>query len=182
MYELFDKLKPYFKEEFEDDFFSSPASLADVEKIENTIGIKLPESYKQFLLKFNDFAIDSLDLFTTNKLLSFVNEWGFKKWEGELEFDYEEGQMKEYYSDKPLHLLVFAHNSTCYCFDTGTMLNNEYKICTYDPESETEKTLKPKYDSFYDFILEKSDYLLDDIEMPDSWFSDDSFLDRLKAL
>jgi hypothetical protein len=62
------------------------------------------------------------------------------------------------------------------------MLNNEYKICTYDPESETEKTLKPKYDSFYDFILEKSDYLLDDIEMPDSWFSDDSFLDRLKAL
>jgi hypothetical protein len=63
MYELFDKLKPYFKEEFEDDFFSSPASLADVEKIENTIGIKLPESYKQFLLKFNDFAIDSLDLF-----------------------------------------------------------------------------------------------------------------------
>jgi len=183
MYDWIFKLKSYIEKELDTWFFNHPASDTELDRLEDYLQLKLPVSYREFLKICNGTDFSSPELFSTEEISNFHKEWGFKPWTGKLEFNYEEGQMKNYYSDKPLHFLVFARmDSLNYCFDTRELINGEYPICVFEPENKLKETLRVYSNSFDRFVLNEVKELSDWWEMPESWHEKNDFLEKIDTL
>lgn len=183
MYNWLYKLRKHIEEELDEHFFNHPAKENQILELEEKLSIKLPESFKSFQLICDGNFLSSTEIFSINKLTEFTNEWGFWPWKGKIEYDYEEGQSKDYYSDKPMHFLVFARmDALNYCFDTRKLINGEYPICVYEPENEEDENLKIYSTSFEKFIKQEIVEISDWWELPDEWFKAKSFDEKIACL
>lgn len=162
---------------------ATPELLAAAEK---HIGIPLPESYKAFLQTYDGGDIVTAHLFSLQQLLQGVQVLGFTPYAGEIE---RVGNAYGIiYRAKPAHLLPFAqysYSADLYCFDTRELIDGEYPICVFDHEvAELETLLRVRYPSFYTFLLERSLFLVDDLEyfMDEGAADPDEDLDRADAV
>lgn len=155
-------------------------------RAEAFIGVPLPESYKAFLQVYDGGDIVTSFLFSLQQLLQGVQVLGFKPYAGEIERvgnDY--GII---YRAKPAHLLPFAqysYSADLYCFDTRELIAGEYPICVFDHEVvELESLLRVRYPSFYTFLLDKSRFLVEDLDyfIDEEAADPDADLDRADAV
>lgn len=183
MYDWIYKLRPFIEKEISKEFYQYPATTNELDALEKILEIELPKSYRGFFKICGGAKLSSLALFSVIQVLDFTKEWGFKPWSGKIELDYKKGQVKDYYSNKPLHLLVFARmDSLNYCFDTSQLIDGEYNICVYEAENEIEETLRVYSKSFDRFIQDEIKELSDWWEMPESWYTKEDFLEKIDTL
>lgn len=183
MFKWIYKLQKQIENELDEHFFDHPAKEEQISELENKLQIKLPESFKSFLLICNGTLLSSTEIFSTDKILEFTDEWGFWPWNGKIEYDYDEENVKDYYSDKPMHFLVFARmDALNYCFDTRELINGEYPVCVYEPENEEVQNLKVYSSSFDKFLKQEIVQLSDWWELPDEWFEAKSFEEKIACL
>lgn len=183
MYSWIYKLKRYIENNLDQDFFNHPATESELCKLEDFLKVKLPDSYKAFLKICNGTKLSSMKVFSINEIINFHQEFGFEPFEGTLEFCKKNLEIKDYYSNKPMHFLVFARmDSLNYCFDTRELIKQEYPICVYEFENQLDETLKVYSKGFDRFILSEIKALSDWWEMPDSWYEKESFFERIESL
>lgn len=128
----------------------------EIEHLESELGIKLPNSYRDFLKIWNGGEIRTSRVLSIEELLDYAKEWGFKKFDKKIKIA--DKRQRHYYSSRPAHQLIFRTfelSPVVFCLDTRCRQNEEYFIAQYDAEKGLEKHLKPIFPSFESMLIEE---------------------------
>ncbi|HYN88347.1 MAG TPA: SMI1/KNR4 family protein [Ardenticatenaceae bacterium] len=153
-------------------FALAPAGATNPElaEVEQPLGISLPPSYAVFLRRWNGATLQGSRILSTGELLDFARRWGFRPYQGEVALAGPSGQHA--YAAMPAHFLVFRTSdlgSDVDCFDTRPVAGGEYPVCHYDPETDDEDNLKPRFPSFEALLLYEILGLLGDPVIFEDW-------------
>ncbi|MDM8547758.1 SMI1/KNR4 family protein [Candidatus Venteria ishoeyi] len=156
--------------------FAPGADETRITEVEEKLGIILPPSYCEFLLRWDGAKICSMQIFSCAKLLEYVEEeCGFALYDGELRWTADSDKnYRHIYALKPTHFLAFCepeYSSDLYCFDTSRTLDNEFLICKFShDDDDLERLVRPEVPSFELWLMKK---LYDEMDLVDLFLDDD---------
>ncbi|MGB0560465.1 MAG: SMI1/KNR4 family protein [Spirulinaceae cyanobacterium] len=137
------------------------ATLAELQQLEQDLGIPLPAAYKDCLQVWDGAAdFGSWQIYSVAEIRSGVNYWGFQAGVSELGGE----DYPFLYRFKPLALLPIAqqtHSADLFCFDTRQYKGQDYPIVEYDHEIWQ---VKQRYRCFADFLQAKAWDITEDLE------------------
>ena len=137
------------------------ASQEEIEQLEAELGVKLPDSYREFLKIWNGGELRTSRILSVEELLDYAKEWGFTKFDTEIKIA--DKRQRHYYASRPAHHLIFRTfelSPVVFCLDTRDQQGGENFIAQYDAEEDLEGHLKPIFPSFESMLIKE---ILEDI-------------------
>jgi hypothetical protein len=132
------------------------ASQKEIAHLETELGVKLPDSYREFLKIWNGGEIRTSRILSVDELLDYAKEWGFEKFDTKIKIA--DKRQRHYYASRPAHQLIFRTfelSPVVFCLDTRYEQAGEYFIAQYDADENLEGHLKPIFPSFESMLIEE---------------------------
>ncbi|TDU08473.1 SMI1/KNR4 family protein [Bacillus subtilis] len=146
------EIEEFIKENAEDDDFTGGISEEKIREIQNSLNVKLPESYKWFLNKYGSGGIYGVNILGHGKVSArvvTVTE------EYRIHYDLSDGIVVIEYVDE------FS-----YCLDTNKMVNGECPVIVWANEAGHGDTVA---DNFLQFLMKELEEAKENWEEDEDW-------------
>ncbi len=137
-----DELIDRIRENGDDVWIAGPQSEQAIAELERALGVKLPPTFRQFLLRFGSFRI--LD----SNVSGIIDNKPLARGAGRLYWD---TQCFRREHELPDHLLVVqADEDAPYCLDTSaTTRGGEFPLICYDLQSRQMERMAPNFGAWF---------------------------------